>query len=108
IGKRMGLEPVYVEGRRVTDQATLELVTMVYGGLVNKAIVAQLQSMNIPAIGLTGADANLMLAQKRAVKEVDYGLVGDLTEEGINQQFLSVLLDQQLIPVVAPLTHDGK
>jgi acetylglutamate kinase len=76
--------------------------------LVNKAIVAQLQSMNIPAIGLTGADANLMLAQKRAVKEVDYGFVGDLTEEGINLQFLSVLLDQQLIPVVAPLTHDGK
>ncbi|GAB3815217.1 hypothetical protein GCM10028895_09080 [Pontibacter rugosus] len=78
IGQRLGITPKMVEGRRVTDAETLDLVTMVYGGLVNKQVVAQLQALGCNAIGLTGADANLILATKRPVREVDYGFAGDV------------------------------
>ena len=81
IGKQLGIEPNYINGRRITDEATIDLVTMVYGGLVNKKLVATLQALNCNAIGLTGADANIIPAIKRPVAEVDYGFVGDIKAE---------------------------
>src|SRR5450631_664445 len=78
IGEQLGIAPNYINGRRITDAATIDLVTMVYGGLVNKKMVAQLQSKNCNAIGLTGADANIIPAVKRPVKDIDYGFVGDV------------------------------
>src|SRR6476469_225366 len=77
IGDKLGIESKYVNGRRITDDATIDTVTMVYGGLVNKKIVAKLQSLNTDAIGLTGADANIIPAVQRPVKDVDFGWVGD-------------------------------
>src|SRR4051812_18207969 len=73
IGNKLGIESKYINGRRITDDATIDLVTMVYGGLINKKIVAQLQALNCNAIGLTGADGNIIPATKRAVKNIDYG-----------------------------------
>jgi very-short-patch-repair endonuclease len=78
IGKQLGIEPNYINGRRITDATTIDLVTMVYGGLINKKLVASLQSMHCNAIGLTGADANIIPAIKRPVTEIDYGFVGDI------------------------------
>ncbi len=108
IGDQLGIESKYINGRRITDEATIDLVTMVYGGLVNKKIVAQLQSLNCNAIGLTGADANIIPAIKRPVKDIDYGFAGDVKTENINAGVLNVLLQQNITPVIAPLTHDGK
>lgn len=95
-----------VEGRRITDDAMLEVVTMVYGGLANKKIVAQLQSHGINAMGLSGADGNIIKAHKRPVKEVDYGWVGDIDE--VNADLLVTLLESGVVPVIAPLTHNGE
>jgi acetylglutamate kinase len=108
IGDRLGIESKYINGRRITDEATIDLVTMVYGGLVNKKIVAQLQSLHCNAIGLTGADANIIPAVKRPVKDIDYGFVGDVKTDDINTTVLAALLQQNITPVIAPLTHDGK
>lgn len=105
IGERLGIESNYVKGRRITDEKTLELVTMVYGGLVNKQIVARLQSLHCNAMGVTGADGNLIRAKKRAVGEVDFGFVGDITVDSVNSALLYFLLKQNVIPVFAPLTH---
>jgi len=107
IGKQLGIEPNYINGRRITDAATIDLVTMVYGGLINKKLVASLQSLQCNAIGLTGADANIIPAVKRPVKEIDYGFVGDIKNEKVDVSILKVFLDNKLVPVVAPLTHDG-
>lgn len=107
IGTQLGIEPNYINGRRITDTATIDLVTMVYGGLVNKKLVAILQSMHCNAIGLTGADANIIPAVKRPVKEIDFGYVGDINHE-INTGSIQTFLDNGLVPVVAPLTHDGR
>lgn len=106
IGEKLGITPNYVNGRRITDAETIDLVTMVYGGLVNKQLVAKLQAFNCNAIGLTGADANIIPAVKRPVKEVDYGFVGDVSS--LKPERLKLLLYNGLTPVVAPLTHDGK
>lgn len=103
--ERMGIQPQMHEGRRITDSQTLEVVTMVYGGLVNKNIVAQLQAKGVNAIGLTGADMNTMLAHKRPVKTVDFGFVGDV--DAVNATGLQALLQAGAIPVLAPITHDG-
>nr|HPH47298.1 acetylglutamate kinase [Chryseolinea sp.] len=109
IGEQLGIESNYLNGRRITDAATLDLVTMVYGGLVNKQIVAQLQQMNCNALGVTGADGNMIKATKRPVKDVDYGYVGDVKPENVNADLLAVLLNQNITPVFAPLTHaDGR
>ncbi|WP_276365657.1 acetylglutamate kinase [Chryseolinea sp. H1M3-3] len=109
LGEQLGIESRYINGRRITDAATLDLVTMVYGGLVNKQIVAQLQSLNCNALGVTGADGNMLKARKRPVKDIDYGYVGDITSEGVNKTLLASLLNQNIVPVFAPLTHaDGK
>ena len=108
IGDQLGIESKYINGRRITDEATIDVVTMVYGGLVNKKIVATLQSFNCNAIGLTGADANIIPAIKRPVKDVDYGFAGDIKANDINASILDILLQQNITPIIAPLTHDGK
>ena len=105
MAERLGIESRMVNGRRITDEATLQVVTMVYGGLVNKNIVAQLQARGINALGLTGADCNIIKAHKRPVKDVDYGFVGDV--ECADGAMLARLIEQGITPVVAPLTHDG-
>jgi len=109
LGDQLGIHSNYINGRRITDAATLDLVTMVYGGLVNKQIVAQLQEFGCNALGVTGADGNVIKAKRRPVKEIDYGFVGDITPGGVNRKLLSSLLNQDIVPVFAPLTHaDGK
>lgn len=106
IAEKLGIESHMIDGRRVTDEATLGVVTMVYGGLVNKNIVAGLQARGVNALGLTGADCNVIHAHKRPVKEIDWGFVGDV--DGADGKMLSALIEQGIVPVVAPLTHDGK
>ena len=105
LGDKLGIESKYINGRRITDAATLDLVTMVYGGLVNKQIVSALQAFENNALGVTGADGNLIKATKRTVKEIDYGFVGDIRPENVNRSLLSLLLQEKLVPVFAPLTH---
>ena len=108
IGNRLGIESQYINGRRVTDAETLDVVTMVYGGLVNKQLVARLQAIGCNAMGVTGADGNMISAVKRPKKEVDYGFVGDIKPDGVNVALLNLLLEQNVVPVFAPLTHaDG-
>lgn len=106
LATRLGIESKMVEGRRVTDEETLKVVTMVYAGLVNKNIVARLQALNVNALGLTGADLNYMRSDKRPVKTVDYGFVGDVKE--VNADLLADLIQRGVVPVLAPLTHDKK
>lgn len=106
IAAALDIETKMVEGRRVTDEPMLEVVTMAYGGLINKQIVSKLQGMGVQAMGLTGADANLILASKRPVVDgVDYGFVGD--PKAVNASFIQNLLENDILPVLAPLTHDG-
>lgn len=107
ISAGLGIEAKMVDGRRITDTETLKIVTMVYGGLINKKIVAQLQSKNCNAIGLTGADANLVQSKKRPVKNgIDYGFVGDV--EKVNSETLVTFINASLFPILAPLSHDGQ
>lgn len=106
LGEQLGIKANYINGRRITDDATIDLVTMVYGGLVNKKIVAQLQALQCNAIGLTGADGNIIPASKRPVKEIDFGWVGDVERKTINAERLMLLLNNNFVPVFAPLTHD--
>ena len=106
LAARLGIETRMVGGRRVTDADMLRVVTMVYGGLVNKQIVAGLQAHGVNALGLTGADMNYMLSAKRPVREVDYGWVGDVQQ--VNADLLADLIAKGVVPVLAPLTHDGQ
>lgn len=106
LAERLGIESKIVNGRRVTDTETLKVVTMVYGGLVNKSIVAGLQARDVNALGLTGADMNVIRSNKRPVKDIDYGFVGDV--EQVNASLLADLIQKDIIPVMAPLTHDGR
>lgn len=105
LAERLGVESQMVNGRRITDEETLKIVTMVYGGLVNKNIVAGLQAIGVNALGLTGADMNIMRSEKRPVKEIDYGFVGDVKE--VDAESLASLISRNIVPVLAPLTHDG-
>lgn len=103
MAERMGVPTTMIDGRRVTDKETLDIVTMVYGGLINKQVVAQLQAMGINAIGLTGADGGWMKSVKRPLKNgIDYGFVGDVT--AVNGSLLRTLIDSGLTPVIAPIT----
>ena len=106
IAAQLGIESVMIDGRRVTDEETLKVVTMVYGGLVNKNIVARLQAAGVNALGLTGADLGYMTSDKRPVTTVDYGWVGDVRE--VNADILADLVGRGVVPVLAPLTCDGK
>lgn len=105
VAEQLGIETKMVNGRRITDEAMLKVVTMVYGGLVNKNIVAKLQSMGLNALGLTGADLGYMTSDKRPVKDVDYGFVGDVKK--VDSDILADLIAKGVVPVLAPLTHDG-
>ena len=104
LSQKMGIETKMVDGRRITDQETLNVVTMVYAGLVNKNIVAKLQALHINAMGLCGADFNFIRSIKRPVKDIDYGFVGDVQE--VQGDVLADLIQQNIVPVVAPITHD--
>ena len=106
IAENLGIEGQMVDGRRITDTETLKVVTMVYAGLVNKNIVAKLQAHNINALGLTGADMNVILSDKRPVNEIDYGFVGDVRL--VNAEALIDILKENIVPVLSPITHDGK
>lgn len=105
LATKLSITSQMVGGRRITDTETLEVITMVYAGLTNKNIVAQLQANNCNAIGLTGADGDAIQAHKRPVKEIDYGFVGDV--DGVNSQMISKLLNADLTPVFCAMTHDG-
>jgi acetylglutamate kinase len=108
LSETLGIEAKLVEGRRITDIDTLRVVTMVYGGLINKNIVAQLQRFSNNAIGLTGADGNFIRTKKRPVKTIDYGFVGDIDENSINPNNISNLMKAGFTPVFCALTHDGE
>jgi len=116
VASNLGVESKMVNGRRITDASMLEIVTMVYGGLVNKTLVAQLQARGVNALGVTGADMNIIRSHKRPPVEmknsetgktevIDFGFVGDVDKA--DDECLAYLLDNNIIPVVAPLTHDG-
>lgn len=106
VSAEMGITAKMVNGRRITDANTLRIVTMVYGGLLNKQIVAGLQAFHCPAIGMTGADGNIIQAHKRQHPEIDFGYVGDVDQ--VNGDALNRLLSAGFCPVIAPLTHDGQ
>ena len=105
LAEQLGIPSRMVNGRRITDADTLRVVTMVYGGLVNKNIVAGLQALGVDALGMTGADLNILRSDKRPVKDVDYGYVGDVKEA--RGDMLARLIADRVVPVLAPLTHDG-
>ena len=105
MAERLGVKTQMIDGRRVTDKETLDIVTMVYGGLVNKQVVTLLHTMGVNAIGLTGADGGWMRSVKRPIKNgIDYGYVGDVKE--VNGEHLRMLLDNGLTPVIAPITYN--
>jgi len=112
--KALGIEPVKYEGRRVTDEATLQVVTMVYAGWCNKQVVARLQALGCNAIGLSGCDGSVITAAKRPPKAlsdgrvVDFGWVGDVTPGSVRKEFLELLLDNGLTPVLSAINHDGR
>ena len=106
ISTMLGIKPQLVQGRRITDNESLEVALMVYAGLLNKTIVAKLQGLDCNAIGLSGADGNTILAHKRPVRNIDFGFAGDV--DGINNQTVGSLLKADLIPVFCALTHNGK
>ena len=106
LASKLGIESKMVNGRRITDAESLEVITMVYAGLTNKNIVAQLQANQCNAIGLSGADGNSIQAHKRPAKEIDYGFVGDI--DGVNSTTISNLIFSGLTPVFCAMSHDGE
>jgi acetylglutamate kinase len=108
LAEKLGVPQQMIEGRRITDAETLKIITMVYGGYINKNIVAQLQNKGCNAIGLSGADGNSILAHKRTHTKIDYGFAGDVETLGFNIKVWQLFIENELIPVVCPITHDGK
>lgn len=104
---RLGIESRMHDGRRITDADTLEAVVMVYAGLLNKQLTAGLQQRNYKAIGLCGADGNLIRTKQRSHNGIDYGFVGDVNPESVNRNLLKQMLGEGWIPVFSPITHDG-
>jgi len=105
IARKLGVSTEMIGGRRVTSKEMLDVAVMVYGGLLNKNIVAKCQSLGMNAVGLTGADLNIIKAVKRPVKDIDYGYAGDVVS--VQAEQLAFLLEKDIVPVIAPLTHDG-
>ena len=108
LSAKLGIETKMVDGRRITDEATIKVVTMAYAGYINKNITAVLQSKDCKAIGLSGVDARIIPAVKRPVKDIDYGWVGDIKTEEVNSAFLSQLLADGYVPVIAPIACDDE
>ena len=107
VAAKLGFETKMIDGRRVTDENSMEVITMVYGGLLNKSIVAKLQAKDQNAIGLCGADGKVLISKRREVKEIDYGFVGDI--EKVNSEFISILMKQKIVPVFSAIscTEEG-
>jgi len=105
IAKKLGVSVKIIGGRRVTDTNNLDIITMLYGGKLNKNIVAQLQALGCNSLGLSGADGNSILAEKRPIKSIDFGFVGDLKE--VNHSLFNLLLKEEISPVCCALSHDG-
>lgn len=108
LAERLDIPTTMIDGRRVTDSDTLDVVTMVYAGLVNKRIVAMLQSLGCNAIGLSGADGGAVRATRRAANPIDFGFVGDISVEGVDAAFIRNLTEQGIVPVFCSIMHDGK
>lgn len=107
LSKDMGIETIMIEGRRVTDRATLDIVTMTYAGLINKRIVAMLQAEGCDALGFSGADGNIIRATRRPANPIDYGFVGDIDPKDVNDRLIRILLEAGITPVICAICHDG-
>lgn len=107
LGEKLGIPATMIDGRRVTSAETLDVVTMVYAGLINKRIVSMLQAEGVNALGLSGADGNVITATKRPANPIDYGFVGDIANEGVNTDTLQLLIENDIVPVFCAITHDG-
>ena len=107
LAEKLEIPTTMIDGRRVTDSQTLDVVTMVYAGLVNKKVVAMLQAADCNAIGLSGADANVIKATRRAAKPIDFGFVGDISVEGVDADFVLSLTQRGVVPVFCSIMHDG-
>ena len=107
LAEKLEIPTTMIDGRRVTDAQTLDVVTMVYAGLVNKKVVAMLQAAGCNAIGLSGADANVVKATRRAAKPIDFGFVGDISVEGVDADFILSLTERGVVPVFCSIMHDG-
>lgn len=108
LAEKLNIPQQMTAGRRVTNQETLDIVTMVYAGKINKNIVAKLQTLNCNAIGFSGADGNLIKSEKRSVSNIDYGFVGDVDSKSVNVDLLKEFLNLKLIPVFSAITHNQK
>lgn len=108
LAEKLEIPTTMIDGRRVTDRQTLDVVTMVYAGLVNKRIVAMLQAAGCNAIGLSGADGGVVRATRRAAQPIDFGFVGDISQEGVNTDFLLSLVDSGVVPLFCSIMHDGE
>ncbi|ASK28671.1 acetylglutamate kinase [Chryseobacterium sp. T16E-39] len=108
LADKLGVEQKLINGRRITDKDTLDIVAMVYAGGINKNIVAKLQQKKCKAIGFSGADANLIKAKKREDAEIDFGFVGDIEKKSVNNKLISKLIKLELVPVFSAITHDKK
>ncbi len=106
LAKQLGVDSPMIDGRRITNAESLKVVSMIYAGLINKTIVAGLQALNQQAIGLCGADDNLILSEKRQHESIDYGYVGDVTK--VNTEALPNFIEQDKVLVLSAITHDGK
>jgi len=107
MARKLGIETKMINGRRITDSETLKLVTMVYAGWINKSIVASLQKIGCNAIGLSGADANVIPSVRRSPEPIDYGFVGDPDPAKMNAPFIAQLTENGIVPVFCAITHDG-
>lgn len=107
LAEQLHIPQTLIEGRRVTDAATLDIAVMVYSGLINKRIVAALQARGCNALGVCGADAGLIRSIRRANAAIDFGFVGDVADDGVDTQRMRMLLDAGITPVLSAITHDG-
>ena len=108
LAEKLEIPTTMIDGRRVTDRETLDVVTMVYAGLVNKKVVAKLQALGCNSIGLSGADGGAIRATRRAAKPIDFGFVGDISVEGVNAEFIQSLTARGIVPVFCSIMHDGE